>query len=138
MGVIAQPDVVLFGRRLAADQAFVWLAAGTVLTIALASYLEEFIIKSLPHYDFFFTMAFFELAGLWRREPRHHPPSRRRGACIAGRRRGIPQGPGGRSCDHPPPAEVERRGVVEARASRRALSPLRHRRDVPGAVREFR
>ena len=62
MGVIAQPDVVLFGRRLAADQAFVWLAAGTVLTIALASYLEEFIIKSLPHYDFFFTMAFFELA----------------------------------------------------------------------------
>ena len=62
MGVIAQPDVVLFGRRLAADQAFVWLAVGTVLTIALASYLEEFIIKSLPHYDFFFTMAFFELA----------------------------------------------------------------------------
>ena len=60
--MIAQPDVVLLGRRVAADQAFVWLAAGTIVSIALASYLEEFVLKSLPNYDFFFTMAFFELA----------------------------------------------------------------------------
>ena len=59
--MIAQPDVVLLGRRVAADQAFVWLAAGTIVSIALASYLEEFVLKSLPNYDFFFT-AFFELA----------------------------------------------------------------------------
>ena len=60
--MIAQPDVVLLGRRVAADQAFVWLAAGTIVSIALASYLEEFVLKALPNYDFFFTMAFFELA----------------------------------------------------------------------------
>ena len=70
--------------------------------------------------------------GVRRRQPRHHPPSRRDGARIPRRRRRVRVAQGGDRST----AEMERREVVEAGAPRGAPPALRHRRDVPRAVRQ--
>ena len=56
------PAVIdMFGTQVESKHGFVALSLGTVLMIGLSCYLEEWMLKAMVGFKFYWTMAFFEL-----------------------------------------------------------------------------
>lgn len=58
---VSAAHIDILGKQVESKHAFVVLSLGTVLMIGLSCYLEEWILKALVGFKFYWTMAFFEL-----------------------------------------------------------------------------